>query len=394
MNLRRVLLISTAFSTVMLAGANGAFAQDYDWSGFYVGVGVGAFGSSDGGTLSWMDPNDDIWNNTALTGTSMIGAGDEPILGGGTLEDFPGQLGGFGISGSVGFNAEMDNFLVGVEASILTGPFKAEDTFRESGTVSYTTSSITTLSATTLSTSLSSTTSTFYSTSTSTLTSTFTHTTTITNSVSTTTSTYTDTYSTYQTTTVVIPGSSTVEYPTSTIVTSLSTTTIATSSSVSTSTFSTSVTFSTGESTATYTTNGEWNETITGRAQIDWLATIKGRVGITADRTLFFVTGGLAVAQISQETTATLVVDGNPSTTSVWHGENTETKFGFVVGAGIEQALDEHWIISGEAEYYNLGTAEYDVDPQSGGATSTAITGHQSQTLDGGSVKFGIKYKF
>ena len=65
-----------------------------------------------------------------------------------------------------------------------------------------------------------------------------------------------------------------------------------------------------------------------------------------------------------------------------------------VVGAGIEQALDDHWIVSGEAEYFNLGTTEYDILPDEGFAPGTDVTGTAKQTLDGGSVKVGIKYKF
>ncbi len=390
MKLRRVLLVTTAFSSVALLGT-AAFAQDYDWSGFYVGVGVGGAGSASAGQLDWMDPNNDIWGNTDITGGSIVDVGPEPVIGGGSLYDFPGQLSGFGLLGSIGFNAEMDNFLVGIEADFLTGPFKAEDSFYESGSVSYTTSSTDTLYGSyTLTTPLTSLQTTYLVTSTSFL-HTYTSTTTITNGVTTTTSTYTDTYSTFQTTTTV-NATSTVEYPTSTVSTDTLTSTVNTTvNTVTTGTESNTYTTVSGTTVVSYGTSGVWTETITGRAQIDWLATIKGRIGVTADRTLFFVTGGLAVGGVTQETSATLWVDGpDGGTTTMWHGENSETRFGFVVGAGIEQALDDHWIISGSAEYFNLGTAEYDVTS----SDNTTIIGHQTQVLDGGSVKLGVKYKF
>ena len=390
MRLRRALLVTTAFSTVLMGGAGAAYAQAFDWSGFYVGVGVAGGGGFDGGTLSWDDPENEIWN-TPILPPGVTTDSYEPILGGGTLTDFPGAVSGFGVFGSVGFNQQMDNFLFGIEASITSGPFKSEATFVESGDVTFTTSSTDTLYTSTYGTTYYSTIVTTYLTTESVSYSTYTNTTTVTGGATTTTSLYTATFTTFQTTTV-INDSTTIEYPTTSSYTTTVTSTTGTITTETNTTYTASneTTFATGTTVVSYSTNGEWNETITGRAQIDWLATIKGRIGITADRTLFFATGGLAVAGVTQETSATLTIDGpgGPTTTN-WSGSNSETRFGFVVGGGIEHALDDHWIISGEAEYFNLGTAEYDVVSE-----DSDIIGHQTQVLDGGSVKLGIKYKF
>ena len=387
MRLRRALLVTTAFSTVLMGSAGMAYAQSFDWSGFYVGVGVAGAGGFDGGSLSWDDPENEIWDAYL----PIVVEGDEPVLGGGVIDDFPGAVSGFGITGSVGFNQQMDNFLFGIEASITSGPFKSEATFVESGEITYTTSIVETLYGSTFGTTYSSTVLTTYLTTESVSYSTFTNTTTITDDVTTSTIEYTDTLTTFQTTTT-LNDSTVVEYPTSTSYTTTvtSTTGSITTDTITTATISNETFFSTDTPIVSYSTNGEWTETITGRAQIDWLATIKGRIGITADRTLFFATGGLAIAGVTQETTATLTVDGPYGETTVSTSEsNSETRFGFVVGAGIEHALDDHWIISGEAEYFNLGTAEYDIVSE-----GTDIVGHQTQVLDGGSVKFGVKYKF
>lgn len=392
MRLRRALLVTTAFSTVLLGSAGMAYAQAFDWSGFYVGVGVaGGTGLTDG-ELSWFDPENEIWS-PAVTGTSTITSGPEPFVGiDGASMDFPGSGGfGLGVFGTVGFNTQMDNFLFGIEASITSGPFAIEDTFVEQGSVSYTTTQVTTLFGTTTGTTLNNTINTTFDT---TLTSTnvsFTHTLTVTNQPTTTTLTSVDTFTTFQTTQTVNP-STTIEYPTSTTVMDTFITTTDSVVQTTTGTTYNATTFSTDTTLGTYGTTGVWTETITGRAQIDWLATIKGRIGVTADRTLFFATGGLAIAGVSQETTAVLHVDGESGgTTTTWSGSNDETRFGFVVGGGIEQALDDHWIVSGEFEYFNLGTAEYDVNPEN---NVTNNYGHQTQVLDGGSVKFGVKYKF
>ncbi len=375
MRLRRALLVTTAFSTLMF-GAGAAYAQSFDWSGFYVGVGVAAGGGFDGGTLSWFDPEDEIWDD--VLGDAETDD-DEPFVGGGDdpLEDFPGALAGFGLTGSVGFNQQMDNFLFGIEASITSGPFKSEATYVQSGTVTYTTTTTGVTSTINETTSV-------FQTSTLEYTSTLlTYVTTVTNPPLTSTFTTTASTTIFQTTTTV--GTTTIEGPTTS---TISVTTV--TETFLTTTFGDTTIYET--TSATFVTDGEWTQTITGRAQIDWLATIKGRIGVTADRTLFFATGGLAIAGVTQETTAVLDVSQPDDSVlrTTWSGSNSETRFGFVVGGGIEHALDDHWIISGEAEYFNLGTAEYDVLPDQ----LDENYGHQTQVLDGGSVKVGVKYKF
>lgn len=393
MRLRRALLVTTAASTLML-GAGTAYAQSFDWSGFYIGLGVVGAGGLDQGTLSWFDPENEIWGpfdgyyplGDSWTNDSdpFVGAWSDQLDAQATLAKFPGAISGLGISGIVGFNQQMDNFLFGIEASITSGPFRADSTYVEYGDVTFDTETVVTSYTTSYSTSPEISTVSVYTTSL------FTYNTTVTNTVSDTATTSvfptTESTSTYQYTTY--DGDTLIEYPTVTTAPSTFISVSTTTTAIHTET----ITETLGSDTIYTTGNGEWVEEIRGRAQIDWLATIKGRIGVTADRTLFFATGGLAVAGVTQETTAVLAVDqpGGGQQITTWRGSNSETRFGFVVGGGIEQALDDHWIISGEAEYFNLGTAEYDVVPDQ----LQENYGRQKQVLDGGSVKVSIKYKF
>lgn len=393
MKLRRFLLISTALSSGLVLGSvQAAFAQDYDWTGFYAGVGLGALSSSDKGVVTFDDPDNEI---TALFDASPIVPGSEsgtPIFHNGVLENFPGAPDGFGLELNAGYNVEVDNFLFGIEASILTGPFKSSAEYTESGTLLYssvtdqtfyTTQTTDTSYATSVSQSFA------YSTFVSTITSLVT--TTYTTGITTVTETLSDSYTHFQTTSAGV--STTYEWPTSTLNTVQTSTVSATSFYTSTTNTSYLTTVSSvSDTTWTTTAQGSWDSVVTGRAQIDWLSTIKGRVGFTADRTLFFATGGVAIAGISQETSGTLRINTDSTDTYTWHGSKEETRVGFVVGAGIEQAIDDHWVLSGEAEYFNLGTVEYDVTSTDAGVTD--VVGHAKQTLDGGSIKLGIKYKF
>lgn len=393
MKLRRFLLISTALSSGLVLGSvQAAFAQDYDWTGFYAGVGLGAVSGSDKGVVTFDDPSNEI---TDLLNASPIvpsSASGTPIFHNGVLDDFPGAPDGFGLELNAGYNVEVDNFLFGLEASILTGPFKSTAEYTESGTLSY--SSVTEQTYYTTQTTgtsydsyVSSTAqySTFISTITTLLVTTYT------TGITTVTETLSDSYTHFQTTSA--GPSTTYEWPTSTLNT-VQTSTVSgyVSNTYTTGTSILTTVYSVDDSTWTTTAQGSWDSVVTGRAQIDWLSTIKGRVGFTADRTLFFATGGVAIAGISQETSGTLRISTDSTDTYTWHGSKEETRVGFVVGAGIEQAIDDHWVLSGEAEYFNLGTVEYDVT--SSNADTENVVGHAKQTLDGGSIKLGIKYKF
>lgn len=387
MKLRHTLLISTALSTVLgMVSVGVAVAADYDWTGFYVGAGVGAARTSTGGTLDWDDPLNEI--NDAFA-PPIIGHTGTPIFDDGVLDDFPGALEGYGLELNAGFNTEVDNFLFGIEADLLTGPIKSESTYTESGSLSYSTSTSTSVfdsfqtSSNTTSTSYS------YETTQSLSYATYTfQTTTVVNAsqtlessttATTTTVTQTLTSANVTTTTTFVSSSSTMVTDTTSTITS---------TTVSTVTYNTS-TFS-GMSTLPTTAYGTWASTITGRAQIDWLSTIKGRVGFTADRTLFFATAGLAIGGVSQETQGSMTVTSNGSEDYAWSGTKSETRMGYVVGGGLEQALDDNWILSGGAEYFSLGEVEYDVVSGDG----NDVVGKAKQALDGYNVNVGIKYKF
>ena len=74
---------------------------------------------------------------------------------------------------------------------------------------------------------------------------------------------------------------------------------------------------------------------------IDWMASFRGRLGFAADRALFYVTGGAAVAEIGGSTTTvvnspTIAIPAGTFTAS--NGGST-TRWGWTVGGGIEWAF-------------------------------------------------------
>jgi outer membrane immunogenic protein len=97
-----------------------------------------------------------------------------------------------------------------------------------------------------------------------------------------------------------------------------------------------------------------------GTAQkLPWFGTLRGRVGVTpSDGWLVYATAGLAYGEI--KTSATLTVPPGadcvaPCTRTPGGsvaGNFSQTRAGWVVGAGVETALGGHW--TGKLEYLHV----------------------------------------
>ncbi len=123
----------------------------------------------------------------------------------------------------------------------------------------------------------------------------------------------------------------------------------------------------------------------------DWLVTVRGRAGYAVDKTLLYVTGGLAVGSVKGSWDLTSS-NGYTKTGSV-----SETKVGWTVGAGVEHAFVPNWTVKLEYLYTDLGSVDY---------TSTYVPGSTfappgsnyveriSQDLTFHTVRAGLNYKF
>jgi outer membrane immunogenic protein len=83
----------------------------------------------------------------------------------------------------------------------------------------------------------------------------------------------------------------------------------------------------------------------------DWIATVAGRFGVTYDRALFYVKGGVAWAQTTYAASVNL---GASFTTSV-----DETRIGALFGTGIEYAFLPGWSAKVEYNYIDFGKDDY-----------------------------------
>ncbi len=106
------------------------------------------------------------------------------------------------------------------------------------------------------------------------------------------------------------------------------------------------------------------------------LGTVRGRVGYAFDRTLFYVTGGLAYANVKNS-------GYDNSDPSLYRGETSGWRTGYAVGGGVETAIDKNWTIKFEGLYYNVGHSQTD------------ISGYRFKSKnDGALARIGVNFKF
>ena len=124
-------------------------------------------------------------------------------------------------------------------------------------------------------------------------------------------------------------------------------------------------------------------------SEINWLGTLRGRAGFAVDRALFYATGGLAVGGVKDTFSW-----GFPSVSQVFAGSNSDTKWGWTVGGGVEFAVNDHFTLGGQVLYFDLGDTTVAGTPV-GAFTPPAGTG-LSGTFDHDGVVATVRanYKF
>lgn len=135
--------------------------------------------------------------------------------------------------------------------------------------------------------------------------------------------------------------------------------------------------------------DGEPAMPLTQTVEDDWLSTVRGRLGfVPINNFLLFGTGGAAFGKVKYSTN----LDQTPvdSLGSNQVGSVSTTKTGYVVGGGLEYALDSHWDLRAEYLYVNLGHVSVaTANPAIAGETTT-----QSASFSMNIVRTGIDYKF
>ena len=128
--------------------------------------------------------------------------------------------------------------------------------------------------------------------------------------------------------------------------------------------------------------------TLAATTDIDWMATLRGRLGLAMDRALFYVTGGGAAAGIDTNNVFTVVNGPAIFLPAGAFGSTTAsstTRLGWTVGGGIEWAFADAWSVAAEYRHSDFGRVggRFVIPDGLGGvlatgATSTRVTTDQA----------------
>jgi len=114
------------------------------------------------------------------------------------------------------------------------------------------------------------------------------------------------------------------------------------------------------------------------KAEMSWVATFRGRMGLAVDDTLVYVTGGLALAEIK----------------SGWGGggyqnnDGSRTRAGWVAGVGAEHMFNNRFSVKGEVLYHDFGQETLSHFEPFNSGTYTTRYDHTLVT-----AKIGLNYK-
>lgn len=86
---------------------------------------------------------------------------------------------------------------------------------------------------------------------------------------------------------------------------------------------------------------------------LEWLGTVRGRLGYAISNWLLFGTGGLAYGKVDRD--FSFSIDIAPPIT--WNDSDSSTETGWTVGGGAEVAFGQ-WSVKGEYLYYDLGDGD------------------------------------
>lgn len=90
----------------------------------------------------------------------------------------------------------------------------------------------------------------------------------------------------------------------------------------------------------------EAGDVLTNSIENRFLGTVRGRFGIGFDRALLYATGGIAFGSL--KTNNSMCIQGCPGTAATFASvENTTTRTGWTVGAGLEYAFAPNWTARG-----------------------------------------------
>lgn len=113
---------------------------------------------------------------------------------------------------------------------------------------------------------------------------------------------------------------------------------------------------------------------------VNYLASVRGRLGYAFDRFLVYGTGGVGFGDVDYNISPSVGGGGK------FRG-SSDTQVGWAAGGGVEFGIGQHWSVKGEYVYYDLGTESANIGDLS----------HLTRTdvdLTVNTAKIGLNYRF
>lgn len=122
-------------------------------------------------------------------------------------------------------------------------------------------------------------------------------------------------------------------------------------------------------------------------SRIDYIGTVRGRVGYAWDRFLVYGTGGFAYGEVNSSISASAAIAG---AAAAFQASQNSSRTGWAAGGGFEYALTNNLTVKTEYLFVSLGTNTILSTPLLGGLVGLNI----SQKTQANIVRAGLNYKF
>ncbi|MDQ0391784.1 outer membrane protein [Labrys monachus] len=135
--------------------------------------------------------------------------------------------------------------------------------------------------------------------------------------------------------------------------------------------------------------NNHNGSTVSTKDNVNWFGTVRPRIGYAFDNILIYATGGVAFGGVrygqDYYQRDVLIYTAN--------SRDSSTKVGFVLGAGVEYAINDHWSAKLEYQYIDLGTSKASA-PEITGPTVTGYSINGKMRTDFSTIRLGLNYRF
>ena len=86
-------------------------------------------------------------------------------------------------------------------------------------------------------------------------------------------------------------------------------------------------------------------------ARLNWFNTVRARAGLVVDNALFYITGGLAIADVDLSYDRRFLLPRAAANQTTVANSFSQTRYGFAAGAGTEVLLGGNWTLNAELLY-------------------------------------------